>query len=74
MQMDQATREAFQTPWELCTPDQRALREKHLPRRTGDAQAEYNAETIRRYLAGESLSVDGRRKARKLLKEMKTSS
>lgn len=66
--MDQATRRAFKTPWELCTPEQRALREAHLPRREGDAQAEYDAMLVERLLTGQPLTKDARRRARRLLK------
>jgi hypothetical protein len=62
--MDAATRQAFQTLWEDCTPEQHALRETWLPRREGDAAAEYDAELLRRHLAGLPLSIEAKRKAR----------
>ncbi len=67
--MPAAIRAAFNTPWDDCTPEQRALREAWLPRREGDARAEYDAELVRRFKAGEPLTQDGARRARRLLRE-----
>lgn len=69
--MPVATYEAFQTPWDECTPEQRALREAWLPTRQGDARAEYHAELVRRFKAGEPLTLDAKRTARRLIREAK---
>lgn len=65
--MDDRTREAFATPWDQCTPEQRALREAWLPRRE-DPQPAYEAELIRRLQAGLPLSREDRRRAKRYLK------
>ena len=69
MVMDNLTRQAFNTPWDLCTPEQKALREKHLPSRNYKADQDARAaELIRRYVVGEWLSRDDKREARRLIK------
>lgn len=66
--MPVATYEAFQTAWEDCNAEQRALREAWLPRRDGDARAEYDAELVRRFRAGLPLSKDAKTRARRIIK------
>lgn len=68
--MDKATREAFATFWDNCTPEQKSLREAWLPRREGDAQAEYDAMLVHRLSVGLPLSKDAGRRARRLSREI----
>ena len=65
--MDNATKQAFETPWALCTAEQRALREAHLP--TLPPFEDRDDNLVRRFKAGLPLSISMKREARRLIRE-----
>lgn len=66
--MDKATCEAFRTPWELCSPEQRALREKHLPRKP---EFDYETALVERYAQGLPLSKHDAKRVRQIIRSRK---
>jgi len=65
--MNEATTIAFSTPWELCTAEQRALREAHLP--TLAPIEDRDDYLVNRFKAGLPMSIYDKRQARRIMRE-----
>jgi hypothetical protein len=65
--MDEATKTAFSTPWALCSAEQRALRERHLP--TLPPFEDRDDYLVNRFNAGLPMSISAKRDARRIIKQ-----